>query len=191
MLLLGSSTRLALWTGLAGAAAVGSMAGCGGDSPRTVTETIRERTTTVERTVTASPPPTTQTRPERPGGNISDAVDRVQREGYDVVDRSGYDPNATLRVLIGVRHGSADGYAKKAFFFVGPEFIGTDTKDPSAGISVESQTDTTVTLGYAIYRRNDGLCCPSGGTRSVRYSWDGARLSPQDPIPSLAQRGQA
>jgi hypothetical protein len=185
--------RRVFLTAMLGAATAGLLSACGDEEPRTVTQVVREQTTTVERTVTETPPGTAARTGPRidVGGRLGDAEARVRSEGYDVIDRSGYDPRATLRVLIGVKQGSADGYSKKAFFFVGPEFIGTDTKDPSAQIRVGARSDTTVTLAYAIYRRRDGLCCPSGGSASVRYYWNGARLAPQDPIPSLAERGQA
>jgi hypothetical protein len=86
-------------------------------------------------------------------------------------------------VLVATRRDSGDGYAKKAFFFVGGRYIGTDTSDDSAGIRVGSQGDRTIRLEYAIYGKGDALCCPSDSA-SVRYYWNGARLTPLDPIPS-------
>jgi hypothetical protein len=122
------------------------------------------------------------------GGSRSQAIARVRREGYRPDDTGAYDPSATLRVLVGTRTDSGDGYAKRAFFFVGGRYIGTDTSDDSANVRVEGQTDDTVTLAYAIYGPNDALCCPAR-TETVRYRWNGSRLVPLDSIPPRSSRG--
>ena len=181
-----------------GAAAV--LAGCGSKgatvtrvqtvgAPRTGTAT----TATIPTIAGAHPPTTTTTTttttpPASSGGTLADAEAKVRAEGYTPDDPGDYDSSHTLRVLIGTRSDSGDGYAKRAFFFVGGRYIGTDTSDDSANIRVESQSDATVTLAYAIYGPNDALCCP-GGTRTVRYEWNGSRLVPLDPIPSRSSRG--
>ena len=67
-------------------------------------------------------------------------------------DTSDYHPGQTLRVLVGTRTGSGDGYGQQAFFFVDGRYIGTDTKDPSAHVKVTSQSDTEVTLAYPLPR---------------------------------------
>ena len=55
---------------------------------------------------------------------------------------SEYHPSQTLRVLVGTRTGSSDGYGQQAFFFVDGRYIGTDAKEPSATVKVLSQSDT-------------------------------------------------
>ena len=60
---------------------------------------------------------------------------------------SQYHSSQALRVLVGTRTGSGDGYGQQAFFFVNGHYIGTDTKEPSATLKVVSQGDTEVTLG--------------------------------------------
>ena len=40
-----------------------------------------------------------------------------------------------------------------------------------------------ITLAYRLYRKNEPLCCPTGGVAKVRYRWDGSNLSPLDTIP--------
>jgi len=147
-------------------------------------------TTTAPSTTPTVTTPSTRTAPEPSTGGASadaaGAVATVKRQGYTVPDASTYKSGDTLRVLIGVRAGSADGRVQQAFFFVGGRYIGTDTKDPSAAIRVVGQDDTTVTLRYALYRRGDPLCCPHAGHADVRYQLDNGRLSPLDPIPSAS-----
>jgi hypothetical protein len=87
-------------------------------------------------------------------------------------------------VLLGIRKESATAYAQKAFFFLGPRYLGTDTKNESAGINYAGQSDLTVSLTYALYRPDDANCCPTGGEKTVRYQWSGERLVPLDGIPS-------
>lgn len=182
-------------------AAVTALAGCGSSGGKTVTQvqtvaapptqtaTVPEIDIPKQTNTTQSPPPQTQQQsPPQSGGTRSDAVAKVWAQGYRPDDASEYDSSHTLRVLVATRANSGDGYAKRAFFFVGGRYLGTDTSDDSAQIRVENQSDTTVTLAYALYGRNDALCCP-GGTATVRYQWNGSRLAPLDPIPPRSRRG--
>jgi hypothetical protein len=172
------------------------IAGCGGSKTVTQVQTVApaETATSATTATTATVPklqiqtPTTQAPSAGSGGTLAEARARVSAEGYNVDDPGAYDPSHTLRVLVGTRKDSGDGYAKRAFFFVGGRYIGTDTSDDSAGIRAEGGDGTTVTLAYALYGPNDALCCP-GGTARVRYQWNGSRLVPLDPIPSRSKRG--
>jgi hypothetical protein len=167
-------------------------AGCGGTKTETVTQVTS--TPAARTTPTAPELPPIETAPTQtvpagpPPGTRSQALARVRAQGYVPDDSSQYQPGDTLRVLVATKNGSGDGYAKRAFFFVGGRYIGTDTSDDSAGIRVEGQSDSTVTIAYALYGKNDALCCP-GGTARVRYQWNGSRLVPLDPIPSASKRG--
>ena len=167
--------------------------GCGSKT-ETVTNVTSVPTATqgTQSTPTVPPiaaPARTQTQPATPPiGSVDQAEARVRAEGYVPDDPSQYHGSQSLRVLVGTKKGSGDGYAKRAFFFVGGRYIGTDTSDDSAGIRVESQSDTQITLGYALYGPSDPLCCP-GSAASVRYLWNGSRLVPLDPIPSASKRG--
>ena len=89
-----------------------------------------------------------------------------------------------MRVLIGVRKGSATGHAQRAFFFLGRDYLGTDTADESAAIEVLETSDDTITLRYVLYEPSDPYCCPTAGKATVRFHWDGTRLAPLDPIPA-------
>ncbi len=110
----------------------------------------------------------------------------VVAHGYTPTDASDYHPAQTLRVLVGARTGSADGYAQRAFFFLDGRYLGTDSSQPSASIHVVSQSDTEVVLAYALYRSHDSLCCPSGGQAVVHFQLDDGALVPLQPLPPVS-----
>ena len=163
------------------------LAGCGGTKTRTITAASPgppTGTTATTATSTSTTSTATSPAPSGSGGTLASATAVVKKRGFTPDDPREYVRDHTLRVLIATRTGSADGYAKQAFFFVGGRFIGTDTSDETATMNVASQEDTTVALSYRLYRKNDPFCCPSGGERIVHYHWNGSRLVPEDPIPS-------
>jgi LppP/LprE lipoprotein len=124
------------------------------------------------------------TKPEGSGGEgLSSAEAVVQAKGFTATDTSDYHADQALRVLIGTRSGSGDGYRQQAFFFVNGSYIGTDAKEPSATVKVVSQSDTEVTLAYPLYRSSDPLCCPGGGQATVKFQLNNGKLTPLDPIP--------
>jgi LppP/LprE lipoprotein len=114
----------------------------------------------------------------------------VRSRGY-LPATGSYDPGASVTALIGVKKGSADGTAQRAFFFADGRFIGTDTADDSAGIRLAHSRPPVIALSYELFEPNDAQCCPTGGVATVRYRWDGQRLAPLDPIPpaSYSARG--
>jgi LppP/LprE lipoprotein len=114
---------------------------------------------------------------------VSAAAALVRTHGFTPNNTAEYHPSQTLRVLLGTRTGSGDGYGQRAFFFVGGRYIGTDASEPSATLKVLAQSDTEVTLAYPLYRHNDPLCCASGGQTAVRFQLDNGKLTPLDPIP--------
>ncbi|HMD56403.1 MAG TPA: LppP/LprE family lipoprotein [Solirubrobacteraceae bacterium] len=142
--------------------------------------------TPAETTRTASEPAFTEHESHSEGAAGAAAV--VRAHGYTPSDTSEYHSNQTLRVLIGTRTGSGDGYGQQAFFFVDGRYIGTDTKEPSASVKVVSQGDTEVTLAYPLYRSNDPLCCPGGGQATVHFQLNNGRLSPLEAIPPASSK---
>ena len=101
-----------------------------------------------------------------------------------------YDPQSTLRAIIGYSTGSPTGRAQRVFFFVrGRGFVGTDTEGYSASISLSWSNDTTIAVSYGLYRESDSMCCPTGGATTVRFQWNGSRLEPLDPIPPSTGQG--
>ena len=119
------------------------------------------------------------------GEGASAAAALVRTKGFTPNDMSQYHSNQALRVLVGTRTGSGDGYGQQAFFFVNGHYIGTDAKDQSATLRVASQSDTEVALAYPLYRKNDPLCCPGGGQATVRFQLNNGRLTALDRIPPV------
>lgn len=137
-----------------------------------------------------SAPATTRTAPEPAfaqqethAEGVSAAATLVRAKGYTPNDTSQYHPTQTLRVLIGTRTGSSTGLGQQAFFFVNGRYIGTDTKEASAAVTVVSQSDTEITLGYPRYRGGDPSGSPSGGQISVRYQLNNGKLTPVGKVP--------
>jgi LppP/LprE lipoprotein len=120
---------------------------------------------------------------EAAGEEAAAAVAVVKSHGYTPSSTSEYHPKQTLRVIVGTLTGSADGYNQRAFFFLDGRYIGTDTSQPSASIRVVSQSDTEVTLGYALYRPGDPLYRPGGGEAVVHFQLNDGQLTPLQPIP--------
>ena len=144
---------------------------------------------------TPSAPSSTRTAPEpafteqeSKGAGLSTATAVLRARGYTPANTSDYHDSQALRVLIGVRSGSGDGYGQQAFFFVNGRYIGTDASQPSAALSVVGQGDTEVTLAYPLYRSGDPLCCPSRGHRQVHFQLNNGKLTALDPIPPRAER---
>lgn len=179
-------------------------------TPSSATRPSPARTTSTTGTATATSPPsntggqsaggpqsTTRTAPEpafaqhggtgggaeASGEEAAAAVAVVKTRGYTPDDVSQYHPNQTLRVLLGTRTGSADGYDQRAFFFVDGKYLGTDSSQPSASLRIVSQSDTEVVLAYALYRPHDPLCCSSGGQSTVHFQLNNGQLVPLQPIP--------
>jgi hypothetical protein len=206
-------TALALILGLAGGALLG---GCGSSSTKTVSVAESQpaaqatATTTQQSTATATTPSTTtptvtaggtsaptstRSAPEpaftegstRAEG-VSEAAAALRSRGYTPNDTAEYHPGQALRVLVGTRTGSGDGYGQRVFFFVNGRYIGTDAKEPSASVKVVAQSDTEVTVVYPLYRKNDALCCPGGGQATVHFQLNNGRLTPLDPIPPASSK---
>ncbi len=117
------------------------------------------------------------------GKGAGAAAGVVRAHGYTPNNTAEYHSGQTLRVLVGTRTGSGDGYGQQAFFFLDDHYIGTDTSEPSATVKVISQSDTQVTLAYPLYRSGDPLSSPSGGQATVTFQLNNGRLTPLGQIP--------
>jgi hypothetical protein len=147
--------------------------------PNTTTSTSQGGSAQTTRTTTAPAFTKESTSPEGLGA----AVAVIKAHGYTPGETSTYNPSNTLRVLVGTRDDSSDGYGQQAFFFVDGRYIGTDTKEPSASVKVIGQSDTEVTLAYSLYKPGDPLSHPSGGEATVHFQLNNGRLVALDPIP--------
>lgn len=137
-------------------------------------------------TTTRSAPEPAFTQNETKAEGTSGAAAVVRAHGYTPNDTSQYHSDQTLRVLVGTRTGSADGYSQQAFFFVNGRYLGTDTKLPSATVKLLGQADTEVTLGYPLYRKGDALVNPSGGEAHVTFQLNNGKLVALQKIPPAA-----
>lgn len=155
-------------------------------STPTQTSSTNTSTGTTGTTTTRSAPEPAFTQGEAKAEGTSGAAAVVRAHGYTPNDTSQYHSDQTLRVLVGTRTGSADGYSQQAFFFVDGRYLGTDTKLPSATVKVIGQADTEVTLGYALYRKGDALVNPSGGEAHVTFQLNNGKLVALQKIPPAA-----
>ncbi len=205
--------RLSALSTLAATCAATLLAACGSgtktvtvsSAPLTPLRTTSTPTTTSAKTTattTSSAAPTTSagTSSTRSAPEPAFAQQEAKAEGASgaaaLVRARGYTPNATseyhssqtLRVLVGTRTGSGDGYGQQAFFFVDGRYLGTDSKEPSATVKVVGQGDTEVTLAYPLYRKGDPLSSPSGGEARVTFQLNNGKLVPLGRIPPAAER---
>ena len=166
-------------------------------TPPSTTQATSTATTPAQATTGAATTPSTTTRAapepaftqkEASVEGLSAATALVRERGYTPNDTSDYHSDQALRVLVGTRTGSGDGYGQQAFFFVNGHYIGTDTKQPSATLKVISQSDTEVTLGYPLYRKNDPLSSPTGGEAHVTFQLNNGKLVPLGKIPTAGER---
>ena len=151
-------------------------------TPTTPTQTTTNGGTSAP-TATRTAPEPAFAQQESHAEGVSAAASLVRARGYTPNDTSEYHPSQTLRVLVGTRTGSSDGYGQQAFFFVSGRYIGTDTKEASATVKVLAQSDTEVTLGYALYKPGDPLSSPSGGQAVVHFQLNNGKLTPVGKIP--------
>lgn len=156
-------------------------------SSSTATSTPPAQTTTnggtSAPTTTHSAPEPAFTQQESKAEGAGAAVAIVRSHGYTPNNSTDYHPGQALRVITATRTGSADGYQQQAFFFVNGHYIGTDSKEPSAGVKVVSQSDTEVTLSYPLYRPGDPLSSPTGGQARVTFQLNNGKLVPLGRIP--------
>jgi hypothetical protein len=185
----GSSTKT---VSVAGTPTVAQTTGTTAKTTSTTSTATTPSSTTPQTTTNGGAPAPTSTRAapepaftqqEARAEGLSGATALVRAKGFTPNNTSDYHSNQALRVLIGTRTGSSDGYGQQAFFFVNGRYIGTDSNQPSATLRVVAQGDTEVTLAYPLYRKNDPLSSPSGGQRQVSFQLNNGKLVALGPIP--------
>lgn len=146
--------------------------------------------TSVQNNALTNPPNPSPIEPQESSDPIYDSeVQKVKDEGYTLYGKAYPDyfylnDSFLLHVLIGMKTGTADGYDKRAFFFYQGKYLGTDTNSISARINSPWRDDKTIALEYTLYKKDEPLCCPTGGSKVVRFQWDGTKLNALDPIPT-------
>ena len=183
----GSGTKTVTVAGAPPVSQTASTARTGTQSTGTKAQTQPNAQQQQQTGTTRSAPEPAFTQHEAQAEGLSGATAAVAARGYTPNDTSQYHSDQTLRVLVGTRTGSSDGYDQQAFFFVDGKYIGTDTKNPSASIKVVSQGDTEVTLGYATYAKGAPLSSPSGEAK-VTYALNNGKLVPVNRIPTTSER---
>jgi len=123
----------------------------------------------------------------KPRSPQSRAVAVLRRKGYRPLALSDYRADHRLRVLIGAPQGDTP-RGRRAFFFVGKRYIGTDASSPSLRLRPGRQLDREITLVYTIFEPGDTGCCPTGGVTRVPFRWTGKELRPREAIPSADRR---
>ena len=109
------------------------------------------------------------------------AVGVLRTEGYLPTREADYDPRHELRVLVGYRNGDPLS-PRRAFFFVGPRFIGHDSTAGSSQLKLVKSANRWVTLAYGVFAPGGKVCCPVSTSR-VRFNWTGTALAPAGAIP--------
>jgi hypothetical protein len=179
--LLGTSLLLAV------AAAIVLMVADGGDE-RTLQPAVAAAPTATPTPKPASRAPARKRMSAQARAARRAAVADVNAEGYSPVLLSSYRPDRRLRVLVAAPTGDPQG-GRRAFFFLGRRYVGTDTADNSARIRVlRTGGERWATLQYRLYAGDDKPCCPTGDRVKVRFAWDGTRAAPVDPVPAAELR---
>src|SRR2546425_11766097 len=94
-------------------------------------------------------------------------------------------PSAVLHVLHATGAGGADYQGDWYFFFVNGRLAGQQFFSHASGQSPVDPATFSVT--YNVFQPGDPHCCPSGGQTTVRFHWNGSRLTTLDPIPGAIQ----
>jgi LppP/LprE lipoprotein len=115
------------------------------------------------------------------------AVATMAERGLRPLRLADYQPGNRLRVLISRPSDDKDG-PRRAFFFAGRRFAGTDADAPSGQLRVVRSGDRSITLAYGLYEAGDRRCCPQGGTARVRFRLNGRRVAPRGEVPPAAAR---
>ncbi len=182
----GSQTKTVTAAGSPRATSTSATTHTTSSTPATTTTATTPASTTTTR---AAPEPSfTESEQESKSGTLGAAVATVRARGFTPNDPSEYHSGQTLRVLLGTRTGSGDGYGQQAFFFLDGRYLGTDAKEPSAKLRIVSQGDTEVAIAYPLYRSSDPLCCPGGGQRVVHFALNNGKLAALDEIPPASSK---
>jgi hypothetical protein len=94
-------------------------------------------------------------------------------------------PSAVLHVLHATGAGGADYQGDWYFFFVNGRLAGQQFFSHASGQSPLDENTFSVT--YNVFQPGDPHCCPSGGQTTVRFHWNGSRLTTLDPVPGPIQ----
>ncbi len=118
------------------------------------------------------------------GAALHAAVATLEGQGYAPTEPAQFHPSQTLEAMVGRKQSQAEGQPQeRAFFFLNGKYLGTDASVPSAAISIVSEADTEVTLGYALYSRHGSQWQPTGGRAKVTFQLNNGKLVALQSIP--------
>lgn len=125
-----------------------------------------------------------------PNTYLSDAVKKAKELGYTVFVSDDTNNSFNMfhfNVLIGMCSGSVDGYCKAALFFYDGKYVGSDVPlgSESSQIGETWRDDNIIAINYFLYRKDDPMCCQTGGATTVRFKWDGSKVATLDNIPAI------
>ena len=158
----------------------------------TVSTTDTNTTATTVRTVTVPAAPAPAPAPAPSGATAGPyttqaaAVSYVESQGDPGSPMMTLDPSSTWRAgaVLHVIHATVSGSASYAgdyyYFFVDGNLVGQEYFTYGApGVHPDSNT---FVVDFQVFNPGDPHCCPSGGTASVRFNWDGSSLHTLDPM---------
>lgn len=94
-------------------------------------------------------------------------------------------PGAILHVLHAKPSTAASSGGDYYFFFVNGNPAGR--QGFSLARSQQGIDAATFQVTYLIYKPGDAQCCPTGGQASVRFHWDGSKVTALDPLTGPTQ----
>lgn len=121
---------------------------------------------------------------ERAAGRAA-ALATLARAGRQSFAEAGTFAPGTLSAFAAYRRGLVNGRGVVVYFFLGARFLRTDVTRQSEEATTVSSDGATVRVRYYLYRSSDPGCCPTGGTKVVRFHWNGSALIALDPIPPV------
>lgn len=147
--------------------------------------TTPAKTVTTVQTVTAATPPATTTSTtdetpvtpaQGPYSTMGAATSFVEAGGDMSVINPGttWIPGATLKVIHATPVGGASYGGDFYYFFVDGYLVGE--YDFTSAQNNQVLSDTAFAVTFNVYLPSDPHCCPSGGTSTVQFSWDGSSL---------------
>lgn len=113
---------------------------------------------------------------------LTTAVKRWHTKGCAPPDTSMWVHGSRFNSLYG-NCLAGDGHDQHVWFFDHGRFVGTDGLGTSSEVIGLWRDGTTFAFLYVLYRRQDALCCPTGGGKVVRFRWNGKRFRALDRPP--------
>ena len=164
--------------------AVALITGGGGDNKGAEAAATPTPAVTPTPTKTPKPKPTPVPLTAEQKAERQQDIDIVTSRSFDVIDKKHWNPDDTLRVLIG----RASSGGEMAFFFAQGQYLGNDSTDTSAKLRVKKTGDLEVVLSYGIYQSGDDPLKPTGDPIIVHFRYDGAQVTPVEAVPAPEQR---